>query len=309
MMSKYRRLGLIFILFAIPLWGMLSVSAQTDINQPRPPDRTPRPTQERNVNNPPQNTPQARPTRDFSSYFDNLTAVVPSVTFTALPTVDLTMPAEMPAWDEIDFSQLPITLTWENPLETSQEAYSALVGFDNTYLGSGQSPTYAGMYSSTDGNADAYNAIVAQLPADIQTYVTMLGGSNAVTYWGTYPAGLGMVVVADCNLTQCTQNYESLQIQISQGAMGIYGEYQTTLPTSEQEALSQIISTYPLLGSATFYPYQTDSGYAFSAVSQAITRSNASIVGYYVGVIPLGNTAFVYAVVGVGDGTVAVMFP
>ncbi|HRF99327.1 MAG TPA: hypothetical protein PLZ51_29140, partial [Aggregatilineales bacterium] len=161
-------LGL-FALFALPLWGMMSASANIGQYQPNPPQRTPRATQERNP--PTINTPEARPTRDFSSYFDDLTAIAPQFTAEAYPTINLTMPAEMPAWEEIDFSQLQLTVTWENPLETSPDAYSALVGFDNTYLGSGQAPTYAGMYTATGETADAYAAILAQFPAEIQTYL------------------------------------------------------------------------------------------------------------------------------------------
>lgn len=297
----------ILILFALPLWGMMTVSANITSNQPRPPERTPRPTQERNQ--PTISTPQPRATRDLSGYFDNLTAVVPSLTVEAYPTIDLTMPTDMPAWDEIDFSQLQLTLTWENPLETSPEAYSALVGFDNTYLGSGQAPSYAGMYTATGETSEIYSAVLAQLPAEVQSYLAIISGSDAVTYWGTYPAGVGILVIADCNISQCTQSYDSLQLQIAQASMGAYSTYKTGAPTNENEALSMIVSAYPLLGSATFYPYATETGYAFSAISNNVTRSSASVVGYYVGVIPAGGSSLVYVVVGIGDGSVAVMFP
>ncbi|HRF93712.1 MAG TPA: hypothetical protein PLZ51_00895 [Aggregatilineales bacterium] len=70
-----------------------------------------------------------------------------------------------------------------------------------------------------------------------------------------------------------------------------------------------IVSAYPLLGSATFYPSETETGYAFSAVSESVSQSSASVVGYYVGIVSAGTSSLVYAVVGIGDGTVAVMFP
>lgn len=295
------------LLFALPLWGLMTVSANITTNQPRPPERTPRPTQERNQ--PTVSTPQPRATRDISSYFDNMTAVVPSITLTAFPTIDLTMPTDMPAWEDIDFSQLPITLTWENPLTTSPEAYSALVGFDNTYLGSGQAPTYAGMYTTTGETSEIYSTVLSQLPAEVQSYLAILSGSDAVTYWGTYPTGVGILVIADCNISQCTQSYDSLQLQIAQASMGAYSTYKAGVPTNENEALSMIVGAYPLLGSATFYPYAIETGYAFSAISNNVTRSSASVVGYYVGVMPIGTSSLVYAVVGIGDGTVAVMFP
>ncbi|HRF99326.1 MAG TPA: hypothetical protein PLZ51_29135, partial [Aggregatilineales bacterium] len=69
---------------------------------------------------------------------------------------------------------------------------------------------------------------------------------------GTYPAGVGILIVSDCNATQCTQSYESLQLQIEQASMGAYSTYRAGAPTNAQEALSMIVSAYPLVGSATF---------------------------------------------------------
>jgi hypothetical protein len=196
---------------------------------------------------------------------------------------------------------------------SSAEAAAAMADFANLYLGFSPNYLYAGVQNASSSadvpeNAKAaISAILAQLPADMQAYLTNFSDGSGLVYGGLYQDGSSVMGVANCAANpNCTVSAESLQLYLTTSAAGLYTLYANTGVNNATDALNLLVSVYPKLGSVGLSPAITESGYAFEVTSVDSSVQNqsvqASAIVYYAGVIPAGNLSLTYALVGVGAG-------
>jgi hypothetical protein len=234
---------------------------------------------------------------------------------------NFTLPENLPtsrADIEAMLADMELPITWD--LESlaleggSDEAYAAIVGFAQLYLGTAISPIYADEITTTAlrervGQAelpDEVTQIVADLPAELQQ---ILAVANGVIYWSILPDGAATVYTGnECNPPTCTVTIENLQVNISSASFGTYLLYRNATVTNSNEAYSLIINTYPTLATYGLTPSESESGYLFAAYDYATSGTTVSGTGAIAGVIPLNTEkSLVFALVGIGDGYVELM--
>ncbi len=198
------------------------------------------------------------------------------------------------------------------PLTSSAEAAAVMDDFGSLYLGFSPAYLYAGEQNGNSADLPenamtVMTAMFAQLPADVQTYLTNFGDGSGLVYGGVYQNGSSVLAVANCDVNpNCAVTADSIQIYLTNSAAGIYALYANTGAASAADALNLLISLYPKLGSVGLTAVATESGYAFEAtqVSSGVQDQAVQATGivYYAGVIPSGNLSLTYALVGVGSG-------
>ena len=219
---------------------------------------------------------------------------------------DIQMPDTMPATDELttmmEEMELPISLDDLELPGSSAEAYTGLVGFGQTYLGTTIDPLYASSLNTAGMDMEfpaELTSITSELPVEV---VAILTTAEGLVYWGVYQPGAAAVyILLNCN-DNCTVTMENIQATLTDGSLGVYSVYTETAVNNDADAQNLILNTYPLLGNYTFEPYAIEVGYAFtsSAVSQG---SNLQATGFIAGVVDTDNgQSLVYVVYGVGEG-------
>ncbi|MCC6613597.1 MAG: hypothetical protein IT320_08975 [Anaerolineae bacterium] len=193
----------------------------------------------------------------------------------------------------------------------SAEAYEALVVFANDQLGAVIEPLYAGEAT------DAVLATFSYLPAELQAYLSNATSISGAAYWGLLNGGVGGVMVGDCaaNSANCTISTDNLSTQLTSAAAGAYGLLTTgAMPATPGDALDLITTVYPKLDGLAFAQVtDVDGGLAFTATAasmgyDAATMQPVSVAKVvYAGVVDVNGQAFVYALVGVGEGYVQVL--
>ncbi len=212
---------------------------------------------------------------------------------------------------------LPINLTL-TPHDTlsltgaSEEAATVVNSFASSYLGTSYTFLYSGSLSDSN-TSENWDAIMAQLPANIQSYITTFTSAAAGSYWGAFQTGIGIVAVGDCtNNPTCTINMDNLNVYLTNASAGVYSTYTADTVASAGDALNLIHAVYPELNGVALQAISSDQGYVFQAVTYATGVSStkqvtASSKLYAAGVINAGTQALVYAIVGIGDGYVGMM--
>lgn len=198
---------------------------------------------------------------------------------------------------------------------SSAEADAALNGFASTYLGTGYAWLYTGNLDSSNASPEAvaaWNAAVAQLPAEVQSYIALFSNAAAGSYWGVFQTGSGMVTVGDCtNNPNCIVTIDNLDFYLTSASAGVYTSYMAGAVSSANDALNLIHATYPALSGIALEAVSAEQGFAFQAVTYGTSTGNQQVQAtsriYIAGAIAAGNQALVYAVVGVGDGYVNLM--
>ncbi|MBL8131912.1 MAG: hypothetical protein JNL42_08645 [Anaerolineae bacterium] len=193
----------------------------------------------------------------------------------------------------------------------SAEAYEALVIFANDQLGAVIDPLYAGAYTGE------FQQVMAYLPPEMQAYAQNLVAIAGATYWGLWQGGGGAVMVGDCasNPSACAVSGDTLSMQLSGASAGVYGLLTgEVMPADASAALHLVTRVYPKLTGLSFAQISDiDSGYAFTATTASMgfdpatgqPISAAKVIT--AGVVSVNGTAFVYALVGVGEGFVTVL--
>lgn len=226
---------------------------------------------------------------------------------TGIPTSAADLQAALQALD------VPYDVTLEAPIfENSQVAYTAVVGFGQTYLSTNVAPLYAAEFSTAElaqlttlsAEAQQLTQITSQFPAEVQA---ILAQATGVAYGALLSDGVAVVYTGDCTGEQCSIAMDNLQFTITEGSLGGYGLYRSTNVTSADQALGLIRTTYPALAAVNLAPTTTTSGYAFSAVSGE--AANATLQAYYAGTMTVNNQTLVYALVGIGTGYVDIVRP
>ncbi len=252
----------------------------------------------------------------------NLQLTVPNIPL-ALPTLpanwqDFVMPTGIPTnaadlQTALQALDVPYDVTLAAPLfENSQVAYTAIMGFGQTYLGINAAPLYATEFSTAElaqlttlsPEAQQLAQITSQFPAEVQA---ILAQATGVAYGALLSDGVAMVYTGDCTTEQCTVTMDNLQFTITEGSLGGYGLYRSTNITSADQALNLIRTTYPALATVNLAPTTTTSGYAFSAISGE--AANATLQAHYAGTMTVNNQTLVYALVGIGTGYADIVRP
>lgn len=208
-----------------------------------------------------------------------------------------------------------VTTTATYPIQPtptpSAEAYEALVVFANDQLGAVVEPVYAGVAT------DEVQLMMGYLPAEIQAYLLNTTTMSGTTYWGLLHGGFGAVMVGDCaaDSANCAVTADNLSVQLSSAAAGAYGILANqTMPTTTTDALALITMVYPKLDGLAFAQItDVEQGLAFMATTASMGYDTATMQPVsaakvvYAGVVDVNGQAFVYAMVGVGEGYVSSM--
>jgi len=193
----------------------------------------------------------------------------------------------------------------------SAEAYEALVVFANDQLGAVVEPLYAGEAT------DAVLATFSYLPAELQAYLSNATSISGAAYWGLLNGGVGGVMVGDCatDSANCVISTDNLSTQLTSASAGAYGLLtMQAMPATPGDALDLITTVYPKLDGLAFAQVtDVEGGLAFTATAasmgyDAATMQPVSVAKVvYAGVVDVNGQAFVYALVGVGEGYVQVL--
>jgi hypothetical protein len=253
---------------------------------------------------------------------------VPSADSITLPAIDLpsyqsiTVPDDLPTLNELEDYLLALESTIgevafdlsaldDLALETSPEAYAAIVAFASQHLGTLVSPLYAGVLSSEEVVVpESYNDLVAmvltQFPEDMQAVIDQAATISGAGYWAIFPEGAATLYTGDCaDNPACTVAVDGLEFQLNNSAVGLYGLYGnfgTVL--NADDALRAIQAAFPRLTGYPFTPIPVESGYAFAAVIADLERETANITLVYAGAVGYGDTSLAWALVALGDGYV-----
>ena len=193
---------------------------------------------------------------------------------------------------------------------SSDEAKTVINTFASTYLGTSYDFLYAG---SLDGSTSAkWDAFVAKLPANVQSYITAFSSAAGGSYWGLFKTGMGMTAIGDCtDNPNCTISMDSLNVYLTTASSGIYSVYTAGTAASASDALNLIHSVYPALSSVALEAVSSNQGYVFQAVTYSTGTNNKQVTAstriYVAGVVKSGTQSLVYAVIGVGDGYVGMI--
>ncbi|MEZ4668876.1 MAG: hypothetical protein R3E39_13290 [Anaerolineae bacterium] len=293
---------LVPIVFTLLLSGTLLITTTAQ----RPNRQTPAATIERgssggnssSINRTPFATPDStsgtreRPNSNVST---NLTTTPLTIPTFSLPTIPAVTPRP----------------TRQSPA-SSGEAEAALSGFATSYLGSAYTWLYTGDLDSSTASPEAvaaWNTLVAQLPAEVQSYIVTFSNVAGGSYWGVFQTGSGMVTVGDCaNNPNCVVTVDNLDVYLNGASAGVYASYVANAANSANDALNLVHSAYPKTNSISLAAISTDQGYAFEGYTYSTgaggKQVQATTTVYIVGVIPINSQSLLYAVVGVGDGYV-----
>ncbi len=191
------------------------------------------------------------------------------------------------------------------PPTPNPDAYQALLLFANDQLGAAVDPVYAGS-ATTD-----VQQVMQRLPLPIQAYFLRAVGSSGSTAWGLLSGGAAGVAVGDCasHPANCADHPSN---QLSSASAGIYGLLTNeAVVSTPPDALKLITTVYPKLNGLQFTQItDIEPGVAFRAITSSLGYDTATqqpisspkIV--YAGVVGVGDQAFVYALVGVGQGII-----
>ncbi|MDQ7027997.1 MAG: hypothetical protein Q9P44_20845 [Anaerolineae bacterium] len=228
---------------------------------------------------------------------------------------NITIPDNLPTSpDDIEAMLADMALPVDLDLESlalggsSDTAYAGIVGFAQLYLGRSVEPLYADEITTTgsDDLAAALTQVLADLPAELQQIVTSADG---IVYWAVLSNGAASVYTGDdCSEPTCTVSIDNLQVNITSASMGVYLLYVDGSVGNSSAAYNLIVQTYPALATYGLTPAESDSGFMFTAYDYALSGSDVSATGAMAGVLPMENgKSLVYALVGVGEGYVALM--
>lgn len=224
----------------------------------------------------------------------------------------LTIPSDLPTSDDLQamWDDLPYDFEFDAldfNFASSAEASTAIVGFAATYLGANVSPLYASVVDGSQSTTSqaSIDTIMRQFPAELQAMLASVDDLSGVTYWGLLPDGVASVYTGECNAEQCDISQDNIQLQVTSGSVGAYAVYRDGNPPTVEDITYLLYATYPALYGVGLSPVESDTGTAF--VSVAMNPDTAKLSVYYAGVIPAGDQAIVYAVVGVGDVFVQLM--
>jgi hypothetical protein len=209
---------------------------------------------------------------------------------------------------------LNLTLTPRGTLPvpgSSDEATTVINGFAATYLGTSYDFLYAGTLDGSSLSAN-WDAFVAKLPANVQSYITAFSTASGGSYWGLFKSGMGMTAIGDCtDNPNCTISMDSLNLYLTGASSGVYSVYTTGAPANATDALNMVHNVYPALSSIPLAAVTSDQGYAFQAVGTTSGVNNQQVTAstrvYVAGVVKSGTQSLVYAVIGVGDGYVGMI--
>ncbi len=208
---------------------------------------------------------------------------------------------------------LNLTLTPRGTLSvpaSSDEAKTVINSFSSIYLGMAYDFLYAG---SLEGSSSAnWDAFVAKLPANVQSYIATFSSAAGGAYWGLFKNGMGMTAIGDCTSNpNCTISMDSLNVYLTSASSGVYSVYTAGTANNANDALNVIHNTYPGLNAVALQAVTTTQVYLFQAVDYGTGVSNKQVTAstriYVAGVVKAGTQSLVYAVVGVGDGYVGMI--
>lgn len=215
-----------------------------------------------------------------------------------------TLTAISPAFDGT--LTIPVTIP---PMNSSAEAEAVISDFASIHLGAAFDPLYAGQYGggrlAAQSSSDSLDAVLAQLPAEAQQYISALQNLSGEAYWGVFSNGVGAVGLGDCTGTNCSIDMDNLDFYITTISGGLYAVYTPAAPASAADALNLIVAIYPGLTDAGLQQVSTETGYVFEAVG--VSGSTATTSLYYAGTISSAGQTLVYTLVAVGQGYVDLM--
>jgi hypothetical protein len=202
-----------------------------------------------------------------------VTITPPSESF-ATPEATFSRTGEISLTPQATFSRPEIVPTLQIPVGSSA-AEVAVTSFASIHLGIDPTLLYAGDLKasastasgklSADGTA-ALEAILSQLPAEVQTFIDSASSASGAVYWGVWQTGAGVVAAGDCTSNpNCTVSIDNLSFYIMESAAGVDAVYTTGAPANATDALNMILGMYPGLTGLTFEPSSVESGYAFQA--------------------------------------------
>jgi hypothetical protein len=209
---------------------------------------------------------------------------------------------------------LNLTLTPRGTLPvpgSSEEATNVINSFASIYLGIAYDFLYAGTLDGDNTSAN-WDAFVAKLPTNLQSYITTFSTAAGGSYWGLFKNGMGMTAIGDCTANpNCTISMDNLNIYLTSASSGVYSVYTPGVAANAADALNLIHAVYPGLSSVALEAVTSNQGYAFQAVTNSSGVSNQQVTAstriYVAGVIKSGTQSLVYAVVGIGDGYVGMI--
>jgi hypothetical protein len=183
--------------------------------------------------------------------------------------------------------------------------------FAATYLGTSYDFLYAGSLGSGTSSPN-WDAFVAKLPANVQSYITAFSSAAGGSYWGLFKNGMGMTAIGDCtDNPNCTISMDSMNVYLTSASSGVYSVYTAGAAANASDALNIIHAVYPGLSSVALEAITSDQGYTFQAVTYGTGVSNQQVTAstriYVAGVVKSGTQSLVYAVVGIGDGYVGMI--
>jgi len=203
---------------------------------------------------------------------------------------------------------VPGTFALSTVAQPSAEAYKSLVRFANDQLGAVVEPLYAG---------ELTNDVLAQidpLPNEIINLLLGITQSSGEAYYGLLNGGVASVVVGDCaNEGVCALDDAQLDTYLTTDATGLYGfNIDAQMPTSTNDALTQLFQVFPKLEGLTFAQITNVDGYHFTAVTAGLgVDENGNSVSVskavYTGLINIEGRTVAYALVAVGDSFVELM--
>ncbi len=221
-----------------------------------------------------------------------------------LSGLQATLTALSPAFDGT--LSIPVTIP---PMNSSEEAEAVITDFASVHLGLALDLLYAGQYGggrlATQSSDDALDAVLAQLPAEVQQYLAALQNLSGDAYWGVFASGVGAAGLGDCTGPNCSIDMDNLDFYITNVSGGLYALYTAAAPASAADALNLVLAVYPGLADAGLQQITTEAGYAFEAVGLSGSSATSSL--YYAGTISSGGQTLVYALIAVGQGYVDLM--
>ncbi len=228
----------------------------------------------------------------------------------------ITLPDDLPSQADIqallDDFDLPFSLEDLDLPGSSPEAYTALVGFGQSYLGITIDPFYAGVIS---GEAVDDTELPEELPVELETVTvevpaevqSLLENVTGIGYWGIYQNGAaGLYTASNCT-ADCSLTVDNLQLTLSNGSIGLYTVYQQSSITDDISAQNLILSTFPALARYELTSYAIEAGYTFTGYDTSV-GTDFSGTGFLAGVTPSQNgQSLVYVIFGVGEGYIELM--
>lgn len=227
----------------------------------------------------------------------------------------VTLPEGLPSQTEIqamiESFELPFSVDDLNLPASSAEAYTAIVGFGQTYLGMTVNPLYAGTLTGDIPETDVelsipleVQTVSAELPAEI---TSILSSTSGTSFWGIYENGAAAIYTASDCTANCSVTMDNLQVTLTNGSLGLYSVYRDAQIMDATTAQNLILNTYPALSTYTMTPYDVEIGYAFTGMTSTV-GADFSARGFLVGVTSAETgQSIVYVIYGIGDGYVSLL--